>query len=304
MRTISYIFILLIPVIFAACEKTEKVEDFPRHESKLVANCFFRADTPFVFQLSKSLSPLDNAPFKVMNSPSAYIRIYEDNILFDSFRVGSGGLFAGDPAKLPKRNKMYRFDCHYPGFGVVKGEDYLPDTFKLTKIRGFNTIRRSTDFPADSSKYIDHSSELDIDLESGNQSGDYIFIKIDLATRDTMFGGPDYYYSFIYPEEISGQYEVESLMGKIFIEHGGQKIHNLRIKWDLEMNYDKGVVKNDYIITVYSCSRNTFEYLRRSALQVDNQDDPFAQPTPVSNNIDDGFGIFGGISVQKLKITF
>jgi hypothetical protein len=302
MNKILLIFGFSVLMVFNACEKTEKVEDFPKHDSKLVVNSFFRPDTPFVFKLSKSLSPLDNAPFRIMNSPSAYIRVFEGNSLFDSFRVNPDGVFTGNISRIPKRNVNYRFECFYPGFGIVRGEDYLPDSFRFTKIKGFNTVRNSADNPWDSGKSISHTSQLDFDLDAANLSGDYIYIEFSLGVRDSMFGW--YYETYILPEEISGKYSTETIVNKIFISNGGQKISDLRLRWDMDKYYRTGKVRNDYRLTIYSCSKNTYEYLRRSALQFENMDDPFAQPTPVSNNIINGFGIFGGFNRQVLKISF
>jgi hypothetical protein len=299
MKRIGLYSILLMGLV-SGCEKTEKVEDFPQHQSKLVVNCFFDADSPFVFNLSKSLSPLDNAPFRNLSSPSAFIRVYEGSQLFDSMRVNPQGVFQG--SRTPLINTTYRFDCYYPGFGFVKGEDYVPDTFKISGVKGFNTIKRSPDYQADSSKYVVHTSTLDITLQSRNTNGDYVFIEILPSEYDSLFGR--FYDIYVFPEEISGKYECETIDNKIFISRDGQKIDDVKLRWELQKYYRNGKVVNDYELRIYSCSKSSYEYIRRSALQVQNQDDPFAQPAPVSNNIINGFGVFGGLSLQTVWVRF
>ena len=57
-----FIFALLIAVlILSSCETTEKIDDFPLRPKKLVVNCYFAEDSAWNFQVSHSLSVLDNA---------------------------------------------------------------------------------------------------------------------------------------------------------------------------------------------------------------------------------------------------
>jgi hypothetical protein len=303
MRAIGIASVIL-GLFFSACEKTEKVEDFPQHKSQLVVNCFFRPDTPFIFNLSKSLSPLDNASFRVMNSPSAFIKVFENGILFDSLRANSKGVFIGRQDKLPKNHGNYRFECSYPGFGIVKGEDYLPDTFVIKRAEGFNLVR-SSHVVSDTVSYIEHSSQLRLDLESVNAQGDYLMLEIGIATSSTPWG----YFSrnLADLQEVSGQYDAESMYdirNRVFVSNNGKKINTLIIRWEMIAKYRNGNIRNNYFLRIWSCSKNAFEYLRRSALQNRNEDDPFSQPTPISNSIDNGYGVFGGISLQQLKVSF
>jgi hypothetical protein len=302
MKTKNILFFVLLLSLLNACEKVEKVENFPKHDSKLVTNCLFTSDSFFIFHLSKSLSPLDNAPFRNMNSSSAYIRVYENNTLFDSIRV-KNGVFMGDFNKRPKPNTTYRFDCYYPGFGVVKGEDYLPDTFKVKNVRGVNLVKRVYDYhmgSLDSSKYVEHTSEIHFTLESDHPHGDYVFIEINMKYKF----GTGFYRPYFYPELIGSAYDSETVGSSLFVSNNGKKITDLKIKWDFSDYYPSGKVSNKYEVKIYTCSANTYEYLRRSRLQAENNEDPFAQPTPISNNILNGFGIFGGFQVQQFELDF
>ena len=68
MQTKQFIIIFIIIICCGACETTEKIDDFPLRPSKLVVNCFFESDSIWEFQVSKSLSVLDNADIKLINN--------------------------------------------------------------------------------------------------------------------------------------------------------------------------------------------------------------------------------------------
>jgi hypothetical protein len=48
-----------------------------------------------------------------------------------------------------------------------------------------------------------------------------------------------------------------------------------------------------YYIEIWRCGENAYKYLKALDKQIVNQDDPFSEPSPVWNNIKNGYGIFG-----------
>jgi len=304
MRKLSIPFFVVL-FVFSACEKTEKVEDFPQHQSKLVANCFFMPDSPFVFNLSKSLSPLDNAQFKNLVSPSAFIKVFENNILFDSFRVFNNK-FRGDSTKIAKAGNMYRFECYYPGFGVVKGEDYLPDTLKLLRAEGANRIK-VTNKVNDTLTFVLHRSTLDLDLQSLNARGNYLLVSVYRVYKFYNYPKPGQTYIQRYGVSISETnriYDSDVSGYGLYIPDDGRSLTQLRLAWDMNGYYKDGKISCEYDVVISSFSKVSYEYLHRQMLQMDNQNDPFAQPTPISNNIMNGFGVFGGMAKQHIHIVF
>jgi hypothetical protein len=296
---------ILAACCLIACEKTEKVEDFPVHQSKLVTNCFFSPDSSFVFHLSKSLSPLDNAPFAVMKNPSAFIRVYEDNVLFDSIRV-SDGVFQGSPDKKARAGHDYRFECLYPGFGLVKGSDHLFDSLAIASLKGTNHIEVASHVN-DTITYFKFNSQLDIALDRPVPAGAYLIIDVVMVytVKDPATG---LLYEYTYPvydfmaEDLA--FNNELINNSLFIPDNGKTVEKLTLHWGLTSNSTTGSPSNLYRITVKSCTRNTYDYIKRSRLQYQNQNDPFSQPAPIPNQIENGFGIFGGISEQRINIRF
>lgn len=291
--------LILIMVFFSACEKTEKVDDFPAHKSQLVTNCYFNEDTCFVFYLSKSLSPLDNAPFKIMNSSNAYFKVFENGVLFDSFRYdASTSNYHGAPNKTPKEGKIYKFECIYPGFSKAFAEDYIPSKASVLKHSIYTTITETFQ-NLDSIIYGSYTVNLNIELDPV-KTGKYVVY--DLASIDSFYQRISFYTFNL--QDLNPENEYVSASNKLFV-YNENGIKSMSIKWESPygMLYkNKKTIIADVLLQ--TCNKSTFEYLKRIGLQSDNQDDPFSEPTPISNSIQNGFGVFGGLNEMKFRISF
>ena len=288
-------------MLLNSCEKTEKVDNFPKHNSKLVTNCFFNPDTSFIFNLSRSLSPIDNAPFRNMNSSNAYIKVFEDNLLFDSFRFNNTfNCFHGNFSKTPSKNKNYRFECYYPGYPKVTGEDYIPEDISISSTSGYHTIQNLMKYN-DTLSYANYTGYLTIKINpSTNISDKYIILKIYKTKRYS--GSLFIDKNSIYAEEISNINESESIGEELYISNDNN-IKEIKLKWEVLYDYVlNNKIEEDYEFEIITCSKNSFEYLKRYKLQTYYADDPFSEPTPISNNIINGYGIFGGVSIKTHQI--
>lgn len=293
--------------VLSSCEKTEKVDNFPKHTSLMVANCFFSPDTPFIFKLSKSLSPIDNAPFKAQSSPSAYIKIFENNVFFDSFRVDNSSNPSFKGTKIPEANNTYRFECHYPGFKTIYAEDFLPDTLALIKASGYYTVKHSYD-TNDTLLTGEFSTNINLDFNAVKTVNQNLIITItgNIVKRPLgSIGGYYSYNSMLYNvQDLNSNNQSEFINSQLFVNNP-DGIKKLNIKWDNPYSrLHKSGPSFDYTITVITCSNAAFEYLKRQSLQIENFNDPFSQPTPISNNILNGYGIFGGINTTHYIIQF
>ncbi len=301
-----YLLFLTLLIAVSACEKTEKVENFPKHEGKLVTNCFFRPDTCFIFKLSKSLSPIDNAPYRNMNNSSAYIKVFENNTLFDSFRYQALSQynfgFFGTKEKTPKAGNTYRFECTYPGFGVVTSEDFLPDTLAVTNAKGFYTVF-NVYYDTDTMLTGEYYTNLNLDFKSLLTKNPYLVIDIDIIPynrKGNIYG----YYNYMEDlTDLNSSNESNYIANRLYVENT-DGVNRINLKWRNSGTLRKNGNSYYHLITVTSCSSAAFEYMKRLALQQENQDDPFSEPTPISNNINNGYGIFGGINSQQFFVNF
>jgi hypothetical protein len=291
-----YLVIILVVLVFSSCEKTEKIEDYPTHKSLLVSNCIFDQNTGFIFTLSKSLSPLDNAPFKQLVHPRAYVKLYENDILIDSFGYQVGNSLASD--QNPKPNFKYRFEAFFPGFTKVSGEDIMPEIIDIVDVKTSKIV-----------KNYDYTNaltlDMDLTLSNTHQNNDYVILEfIRPIEIDTL--NKTYFFEELVDLKLKNSiFEYEKLDNKIYIKTNGQKISQLSIRREsTEYIYGAQSTQNKMQVSISNCSKTTFEYLRRFNLQRLNEFDPFAEPTPISNNIINGYGIFGAMGIISKEFTF
>jgi hypothetical protein len=289
MRKILYLFFVII--LSVSCEKVERIDEYPAHKSKLVVNCIFNPDNPFIFNLSKSLSPLDNAPFRDFTSPNGLVVVYEDNVFFDSIRYDDlKKSFHGKENKKPMVGKTYRFDAYYPGFEKVSASGSIPEKFEITE----HTINERKIF-------IDYTYIIraNISLSSTVPSSSYLILTATAYDNAIITAWGDTI------DPVFSPYLVETTLGTsseligntLFIKMENSGLNKLNLESEIYTYYDESIVNQlnlKYEFTIFSCSKEVFEYKRRASLQNINQYDPFAEPTPIFNNIQNGFGIFGG----------
>jgi hypothetical protein len=292
----KYIVFVLVVLVFSSCEKTEKIEDYPAHKSLLVSNCIFEQSMGFQFTLSKSLSPLDNAPFKQLVHPRAYVKLYENDILIDSFGYQVGNSLASD--QNPKPNFKYRFEAFFPGFTKVSGEDIMPEIIDIVDVKSSKLI-----------KNYDFSSaltlDMDLTLSNTHQNNDYIILEFNRPVDADTTGSSYFYENLVGLKLNNAVFEYEFLDNKLYIKTNGKKVNQLSVRREsIEYNYGIQIVKNRMQVSISNCSKTTFEYLRRFNLQRLNEFDPFAEPTPISNNIKNGYGVFGAMGIISKEFTF
>ena len=291
-----YLVLILVVLVFSSCEKTEKIEDYPTHKSLLVSNCIFDQNMGFQFTLSKSLSPLDNAPFKQLVHPRAFVKLYENDILIDSFGYQVGNVLESD--QLPKPNFKYRFEAFFPGFAKVSGEDIMPEIIDIVDVKSSKIV-----------KNYDFSSALTLDMDlilsNTHQNNDYIILEFNRPV-DIDTNGASYFYEDLTGLKLNNAtLEYEHFDNKLYIKTNGQKMNQLSIRREsIEYAYGIQSTQNKMEVSISNCSKTTFEYLRRFNLQRNNEFDPFAEPTPISNNIINGYGIFGAMGLTMKAFTF
>jgi hypothetical protein len=253
----------------------------------------------FQFTLSKSLSPLDNAPFKQLVHPRAFVKLFENEVMVDSFgfRTVNNNTFL-ESAIVPKPNFKYRFEAFFPGFAKVSGEDVMPEIIDILDFKS-SKIVKNYDFS--------NALTLDMDLMLSNthQNNDYIILEfnrpIDIDTLNKT-----YFFEELVDLKLKNSiFEYEKLDNKLYIKTNGQKINQISIRREsIEYAYGIQSVQNKMEVSISNCSKTTFEYLRRFNLQQYNEFDPFAEPTPISNNIINGYGIFGAMGLTMKEFTF
>lgn len=138
-RSAVLVFILFV----SSCETTERIDDFPLRPSKLVLNSFFTSDSVWAFQISKSLSVLDNAQIKLIDN--AVIELYRDGDMIQTIdTIDEDGWYRYDH-DLPETGVEYTVKATSPGFGsVLSASSYLPEIVEITGVTAIFDTREDS----------------------------------------------------------------------------------------------------------------------------------------------------------------
>lgn len=290
MKKYILIFIVISSLIsFFACEKTEKIEDFPLYPPKLVLNSYLNADSNIKINISKSLSVLDNALLK--NVDDAKIKIYEENTLLASIDNSNGNGYYTLNYK-PKIGLKYNVEGQHSSLENISSQTTIPNLISLKK------------FQRKEIQYNEYSSDFQFifDFDDNPSEKNYYMIKINqividtiIHQNDTILVENDIYKIFL---EKSNNPAVDLITyGEVFFtdEFFNGKSYSIEIETSYLNTYG---YKIKYIGYLYSLSEENYKYRKSLAVYKNSRDNPFAEPVQVFNNIEGGFGIFAGESVK------
>ncbi len=278
--------------------------DIPLEPSKLVINSTLIPGQPFRVHLSGSQHILDNGDYK--NVTGAEIKIYENDQLLTTLPDSTGGNYISGTF-MPKAGQRYRVEASKNGFETVTAQETLPE--KPAKIISVKTDTVETNDYGYSQKHL----EFDIEIEDRSEKNYYeIIIK-----RTTI--GLYYDYSQDPPvvtdtvtrvrnkslqSEDPSLEEFQNYGQSIYFDDGlfnGKKYH-MKVSAQSEdfSNRENDVLEDYYEIYLRNTSEAYYLYKRSTELQAWTEDDPFAQPVQVYNNISNGYGIFAGYNNEMV----
>lgn len=285
-----------------SCETTEKIDDFPLRPSKMVVNGYLSPDTIWQFQVSKSLSVLDNAEIKLLDS--AQISIFHGQTLLTTITD-------------PDPDGWYRYHDQYPVSGetysIEVSSPYFDQTLKATEtVPGFVRPEEVNLIIKDSSFYewYDHRG---VRMHEGHLDASVEVMLTDPAPEENYYELSVFKLDTVYPDEDSLNTEV--FMHYLYIssddnavDEGGDGARHLlfkdelfagqsyRVKVDFE---DYGVSRYEvFFIELKSLTRASYLYKLTNKAYQNAVNDPFAEPVQVYSNIENGYGIFAGFATS------
>lgn len=314
MKSIKFLFAMLVTV---ACESTVEVE-FPRETPKLVLNALLEADSAVIVELSQSKSVLSDGELTVVKE--AQVVLLENNrpvATLTEAQSGIWGTYATDftlsaeaiytveaskegfepvtattsiPAAVPIETLGYDKEVVREGDPRFDTKDNAPDPQLVV-----NNLRLSFNDPAEEANYYeiqvyeDHTSYYrKEDSTSPTQvweaalitSSDPVVVNNDVLQGDTHYTGS----SLIFSDEI----------------FNGQRY---TVAFDTDRDFDTFRRTDRYRVLFRHISEEQFRYWQSAKQQYRAEDDPFAEPVLIFNNVVGGYGIVGGANTQSELIT-
>ena len=288
MQMVSYlwVFLFLAGLLLTACTTiVEKEIPFP--DRNIVVNSIFSNDSLFKVQLSLPQGIGNFGQGKKFETiENAKVEIFKGGSLLETLPHIGNGVYRSPTLKASYPGAGYSVRVAAPGFPEASATDTLPappDTGTLTGTRFYDGENGD-------------GYEISLSLRDDPQQNDYYFVfayymDVFSATADTIY--------FANPLDLELSDPIEEF--HIGNQHGfsdktfNGRSYNLRIKV-----YNRAA--EQFYIVVGKDSPSLYEYYKSYDRQR-NEDSPFTPPYEVTNNIENGLGIFGGYASVKYPIT-
>ncbi len=292
------IFLVLIIAIIS-CESVVDI-DLPKEAPKIVVNSFITPDSLVKINLSKSfgifeeldvsyefISPTNKNNIFIEN---AKIQLFDGSEVKNNFEYQGKGNYKLSDFKLDY-DKEYKIVINAENYKTVSAVDKIPlpiliDSVKATKSSD-SFVNNLEIFFEDKSK-IKNYYLLFILKKRNYTIGDKIINETSVVyiySNDLVFNNhfpfSDNDHKFFGQEAF---FSDEIFDGK----HYGLKVgvHN----------------KLPLKIVLLSISESMYKYFKSKKAQNDSKDNPFSEPVPVFNNIENGIGIFAGYSSSVYQV--
>lgn len=309
-KTLS--FFLLIIASAAACRKVEKIEKAGNTTPKLVVNCVAEPGSSFEFSITRSLNALDNAPIKTYKS--ATIKLYGDGKLLETIKYSSllGGYYSD--TTIARNHIKYSIEVTGSGLQTVNADLVLPEQVKIDyanlEIKGKQADSWNNGSQIQKYEYYTGGTLQLKFKDIGSESNYYLVYLNEIWSGSSV---NNYYGAYGWETSYPG---VESLLDQSGFsnDYGSYMFFTDRIDNGKEINLimtrQNGrytiVTPNDtligYQIELHSMSEDYYKHFYSLKTAEFNMDDPFSQPTQVFCNVRNGYGIFGGRTIDQTVV--
>ncbi|MBT3244333.1 MAG: DUF4249 domain-containing protein [Bacteroidetes bacterium] len=298
----------LLVFSFVACETTEKIDDFPLRPSQLVVNCFFSEGNIWEFQVSKSLSVLDNADLKYIDN--ATIKLFRDDLLIETLVDQDPDGWYRTSSNLPEADHKYSIEVSSPDFEkVLLSEDIAPQEVPISDV---SIIIKDSSFQ----KWIDYEGR---EYYGGNVEGSFNILFSDPANIENYYSLSVFYLDSVYDYEDPSEIQIQKRL--LYISSDDSAIENdedsynqlllrdvlfngqdYQLKVDFnDWNSRKG---REYYVELTSLQRAGYFYTKSIDDYSRAANDPFAEPVQIFCNIKNGYGIFSGFFTTVFGVSF
>lgn len=299
----KYIGIFAVSAVLASCEK-EIVVDVPAYQPKLVLNGYATTgDTVFV-SVGKSIGILEYKYGKDLAVKDATLVLRTDGAPDDVLDYDPlYGMYRSNTIAQPGKN--YTLVATAPGYTEASATTIVPSAVKIDSIRRIPNARLDIDGnPQD---------EIRIVFNDPPAAGDYYILSISkLQGLDTTFHGygancvntTDASIESIYNEEIDQNTCLagDAIFFRDVLFNGVTK----ELRLFVPSGYVRpGTVFSDSVYAEVQLMHVTEAYFRFSKsyrFASDNRGNPFAEPSNVYTNVNNGYGVFSIMSVDSKEV--
>jgi hypothetical protein len=296
-------------LVFTGCETTEKIDDFPLRPSQMVVNCFFNENIPFGFQVSKSLSVLDNADLKLINN--AAVKLSKNGVLLETLTAqGEDGWYRSEN-QFPEAGAQYAIEVTAPDFEqVLSSEGLAPRKVDITEasiqVRD-SSFSEWTDSRGKTYYYGNMEGSFNISIKDPGDTENYYALSIFFL--DSVYDGYG-----VPPEQSLRRIGLMLSSEDASMENDGDVSTEMLFRdilfdgqsYQMKVDFRDYQARRDrlYYIELTSLQKAGYLYKKSIGDYYQARNDPFAEPVQIFGNIKNGYGIFSGFAVDRVEIGF
>jgi len=318
-RNSIFLFSILI-IVFSSCEKMFNTVidiDIP-HTEGMVLECL----PPYSYEdqyqprlisartvLSLSNKRKVTGAEKVKAIDNASIYLFENDLMIDSFQKQSGSPYQSGFYGF-KPNQKYSITATSPDYPGIKATDVMPNKANISSFQRFAKHQKLVEY--DQLEWFDKLTFQIQDDPKPNEH--YRLVLSGIVTVDSfLIQNNDTSYYYYYTINSMPRYTCKFVTDPMFERDTYEEIGsstNCRYEPlffnDASFNgmsksfdvYIPSYITQDaaglpLYVELQIISDKTYKYHKSKAFYDNNQDNPFAEPTQIFSNVENGLGIFG-----------
>ena len=319
-----YILSVAILGVLSSCQKDLNVP-MPEHTPRLVVNSFLDPGKPVDVYLSRSYGPLEDIDKLDLLIKDAVVEIWKDeqklqtftyqDTTVDMFDFETGGTYQQqlgkytDPDFRVEAGQTYTLKVSHPDYEDVSARTTAPEMPEIISAEIEQNVARETSI----GEFSAAQSLLHIKIKDPSLSGESYFIQIDLEYEDPIEPGLWVTESLsevagpVARRNHEGAYEVETAWLKDDSRSGDTVSGDILVILPyayMERSQYKPLNIRNMLIKLHTVNEESRLYIDELFTQRDNLDGFDIFPTEsvvVYNNIENGYGIFGGL-IKSTKL--
>jgi hypothetical protein len=300
------VYLLTTSILFSCGEMWEPLEiDLPLEKQKLVVNSYFAADSSLYIRVWNSTRPFSEDTAYLVRD--ARVILTEEGLGFQLSFDEYYSAYRMSRKAVPGR--AYSLEVSAPGYETIFSSAIVPQAVPISDVKSFATpdaisqagSKRTFEItfsdPPGEENFYAISIEYFDRLEFPDRPAVDVWSSLYPESVDPAFEGDRFIEYFHYYD--NERTEVNLLFDDIPFEG---RDHTFRVKiteWWGEN--EQGSAPRKYRILLKTLSKAYYQYRITYNLQVVATEDPFANPTQVFNNIENGYGIFAAYNQSAME---
>ena len=292
MKIIKLVFLLSILMIMSCDEDFfEQVVtvDIPEHTPALAVTANFQdSDETLAVYVSNSVGILDTNEPKIIEN--ATVELLKDGTLLHVLEYAGAGIYGkAGITPLGNENATYRLNVSAPGFEATTATQQMPQPVNVSSV--------SFELDGTITPDGDRVNEIIIEIDDPSGIENYYSLYAYFEIKD-MNGTT--YTNNVYMESFNPIAEEDD--GRLLVSDGsfdGQKYKLNLFTYD---GYQESADEVKLHVILYSLTKDKYFFEKSFNTYQNTNDNPFAEPIVVHNNIENGHGIFTLLSKSSFVL--